>query len=225
MRIKYNLILLVIIAALLLAIVEFVSWPLHRPQDLRVNQDQLATLSEVNNLEIVWDVSGSMWGKLDENRKYTTSQQILNELVIAIPEHVKIGLRVFGAEKMINHHQLAVNVSTNNQDKLLTQISNLQPAGRSPIGQALSQAGLDLIDLEGNNHILLVTDGKDTGNLNPVRVASRLCRNGVQVHILYVGKLAVTEEKLLQEVAEAGGGKYFTYSNHQVVVPTMNLID
>lgn len=216
--------LLVIILFLLVAIIGIIGLPIDKVQEVKVNKEQLPTFVEAHNVEIVWDVSGSMWGKVAEDRKYLRSKKVLIDIIESIPSNVNVGLRIFGA-KNSKHKTTNLNVkaTTNNRNKLLEKVKQLNPAGKSPIGKALIEASRDLVNLEGNNHILLVTDGKDTGNIMPGRVANRLRGQGIRVHILYVGNPQEKVEINLKSIAQLGGGKYFVYSEKDKVVPTMNL--
>lgn len=226
MRIKYNMVLLVIVAFLLIAIIGITGLPDEQSREMKVNKEQLPAFVDANNVEIVWDVSGSMWGKVAKNRKYLRARQVLREIVSSIPDNVKVGLRVFG----INDSQdevtkLAVKVAKNNKPQLLERIKSLKPAGESPIGKALLKARDDLKGLKGNNHILLVTDGKDTGNIMPGKIAKQLYNQGIQIHVLQVGSSKEVTKIKLKSIAKLGGGKYFTYSDRHKVVPTMNLTE
>ncbi|MBM7624498.1 vWA domain-containing protein [Sporohalobacter salinus] len=226
MKLKHNVTLLTIILIFLLAIIGITELPFNQSREIKVDQRQLPTFINASNVEIIWDVSGSMWGEVKKNRKYLRAKEVLTGVVESIPSHVNIGLRIFGTEEFSDSStSLAVNVSQNNKSSLLEKINNLKPAGKSPIGKALSQAGIDLINLNGNNHILLVTDGRDTGNIVPNRVARRLHKNGIYVHVLQIGKANDKEKEVLKSVANLGGGKYFTYSDRHAVVSTMNLVN
>lgn len=226
MKLKHNIALLMIISIFLLAVIGITELPFNQPQNMKVDQRQLPTFTDANNVEIIWDVSGSMWGKVEKNKKYLRAKKALKDIVMMIPDHVNIGLRTFGkGEDSDRSTNLVVNIATNNKSTLLAKINNLKPAGKSPIGKALSQAGVDLINLDGNNHILLVTDGRDTGNIVPSRVADRLSKNGIYIHVLKIGAVGNQQRAVLKSIARLGGGRYFTYSERHAVVPTMNLVE
>jgi len=225
-RIKHNMILLVIIACLLIAIVGITNWPADRTQEVNVNNEQTPNFSEANNIEIIWDVSDSMWGKVDNERKYLRAKKALVDIINSIPTNVNIGLRTIGNQKGSNGStKLVVNITKNNKQNLLDNIESLRPTGKSPIGKAMLEASDDLSNLEGNKHILLVTDGKDTGKVMPSKLANQIYDKGIRVHVLQVGSNENVINLKLQSIAQLGGGKYFTYSEKDKVVPTMNLIE
>ncbi len=226
MRIKHNMILLVIITCLLVAIVGITNWPEDRTQEVNVNNKQAPIFSEANNIEIIWDVSGSMWGKVDNERKYLRAKKALGDIINTIPTNVSIGLRTIGSQKgSTDLTNLVVDIAKNNKQNLLNNIESLKPTGKSPIGKAMLEASDDLSNLEGNKHILLVTDGKDTGKVMPSKVANQIYNKGIRVHVLQIGINESVVNLKLQSIAQLGGGKYFTYSEKDKVVPTMNLIE
>lgn len=71
----------------------------------------------------------------------------------------------------------------------------------------------------------MVTDGRDTGNIVPSRVADRLSKNGIYIHVLKIGAVGNQQRAVLKSIARLGGGRYFTYSERHAVVPTMNLVE
>jgi Ca-activated chloride channel family protein len=224
MRIRHNITLLIIVVCLLIMIVGITGLPDKQVREMKVNNEQLPKFVDANNIEIIWDVSGSMWGKVADDRKYLRSKKVLVDIINSIPNNVNVGLRVFGNKNSnMEPTQLAIKAGKNNRVKLLEKVRNLKPAGKSPIGKALQEASKDLINLEGNKHVLLLTDGVDTGSVMPEKVSNKLYNENIRVHVLKIGN---PEDKLdikLKSIARLGGGKYFTYFDRNKVIPTMNL--
>lgn len=228
MRVKDNMALLGILAVLLVVIIAITGFPLSgdRSQEVKVSKEQPPTFVDANNLEIIWDVSGSMWGEVAKDRKYLRSKKALKNIINSVPDNVNIGLRIFGNNKSQNGvTRLIVSGTKDNRIRLLEKIKNLTPAGKSPIGKALMEVSEDFKNSRGNKHILLVTDGIDTGNIMPEKVVNKLHKQGIKVHVLHVGSQKEQVNMKLKSIAQLGGGKYFTYSERNKVVPTMNLVE
>ncbi|PRX34883.1 Ca-activated chloride channel family protein [Orenia metallireducens] len=233
MRAKQNLTLVALILILLSAIfgintLNIISIPASKEgsaigREIKVNTVQAPQNNKIN-IEIVWDASGSMWGKIEKVNKISQSKQIIRRVIKDIPENINLGLRVFGNKGSIDKASLLiVPLSENNKEITLKAIDQIKPSGKSPIGINLLLAGKDLISLPGEKHILLVTDGKDTGDIMPNKIVSELRKKGIKTHIIQVGEITHISQLQLQELAKLGDGKYFTYFEEEEVVPTMNL--
>ena len=192
-------------------------------REIKVNNSKL-NIKENSALEIIWDISGSMWAQLDNKSKITIAKETLAEICNQLPTNVYLGLRVFGSKvKTKDNSFLALALAQNNNQKLLNYLEGVKPAGKSPIGVNLLLAEKDLKDFSGQKHILLITDGKDTGKIMPSQIIKKLSQNNIKTHIIQVGEITQTNQLQLKSLAEIGNGKYFTYFEQQEVVPTINL--
>ncbi|MFW6410270.1 MAG: hypothetical protein ACOCZR_04420, partial [Halanaerobiales bacterium] len=66
------------------------------------------------NLEIIWDASESMWGRVDGVEKIIKSREILKSIINRIPAETKLSLRIFGGKNNESKNQKIVVVSSNN---------------------------------------------------------------------------------------------------------------
>ena len=191
-------------------------------REIKVNNQQL-NIKEDSALEIIWDISGSMWGEIDNKNKITIAKEILQKICGELPTDVYLGLRIFGSKNNNNNSFLVLKPAPNNNQQLLNYLSEVTPAGKSPIGVNLLLAKNDLIDFKGKKHILLITDGKDTGKTMPTKIVKGLSQENIKTHIVHVGKINKINQLQLKTLAELGNGRYFTYFEKKEVVPTINL--
>ncbi|AZR72707.1 hypothetical protein BBF96_04450 [Anoxybacter fermentans] len=172
------------------------------------------------NVEVIVDVSGSMWGKFEGVSKIINSKGILKILLKDLPQDVKLGLRTFGGKE---ESRLEVPLGLNNREEIEKKVKKLRPDGKSPIGYALDQAGKDLLKIRGQKYIILISDGLDNGKIDPIAKAKELRDAGIITHVVFLKSAEnVGEEKLLK-IAEAGGGHFFTINEKDLVVPIMTL--
>ncbi|GAB6098412.1 hypothetical protein JCM16358_02910 [Halanaerocella petrolearia] len=232
MRLKQNITLIFLITCLISFIIgvdalDILSFPTTKTslpgKEIKVIKPQLP-IQQQDNVEIIWDVSGSMWAKVDNSNKLSISRKVIKTIVNQLPHKVKLGIRVFGSKIDKNNQSvLAIPLGRNNHKELLGLVNQVIPAGKSPIGLNLLQAKEDLISLEGTKHIILVTDGRDTGKIMPSQVINKLSRNQIKTHIIHVGRIDKIEQLKLKSLARLGHGRYFTYFESQEVIPTINL--
>lgn len=169
------------------------------------------------NLEIVWDASESMWGRVDGVEKIIKSREVLKNIVDGVPAETKLSLRIFGGKNNENESQkiIVVSNSSTRQD-LLQHVSAIKPRGKSPIGSTVLAAEENLRqENKKNNHIVLVTDGNENGEVPLSKAADELKKNNAILHIIHVGKLDSSIAKKLQDYTKTTGGKYYNYLNYQ----------
>jgi len=175
------------------------------------------------NTLLVLDSSGSMAGDDGTGRtKIEAARDALERYVTATPASFAVGLTVFG------HHgdntdagrpESCAGIDTFaplgqlNADNVTPILAQLQPTGWTPIAGALDRAGQEFAGREGQaNRVILITDGLETCDGDPVAAARRLAESGVAIRVDVVGfDIAnTTEEAALRQIAEASGGTYTT---------------
>ncbi len=171
-------------------------------------------------VEAIIDVSGSMWGQIQGVNKIINSRGVMNVLLKDLPDNVRLGLRTFGGS---GESRLEVPLGVNNREQIQEIIQQLRPSGKSPIGYAIEQAGKDLQTVQGRKYILLISDGIDNGQIDPVAKVRELKAEGIITHVIHVHSSGGTGETRLQEIAETGGGHFFNFNERDLVVPTMTL--
>ncbi len=174
-------------------------------------------------LEVIWDASGSMWGREYGVEKIILSKEVLKTLVEEVPASINMGLRIFGARRVgdINDSFLAVPITQNSRGKIQNFITNIKPLGKSPIGLSLKEAVADLEKYNGNKFILLVSDGIENGDIPPREIVDNIKEKGIVLHIIHIGELNNADlQKTLKDIAEMTGGKYFIYKENEEIIPT-----
>lgn len=174
----------------------------------------LATpIARADAVLFVLDVSGSMAQKLGAETKMQAAKRVFGELVEKLPEGPAVGLEVYGHRGNKDCSAIEVTVPPGPLDRarLREAVAGLAPyKGATPIAASLRTAADALADQEGRKSIVLISDGEETCDGDPVATAAELREQGYDVTIHTVG-FAVGEEETRQlaAVAEAGGGRYF----------------
>lgn len=168
------------------------------------------------NVEIILDVSNSMWAQLPDGTKIDIAKQVLGGIVEQIPDQTRVAFRVYGGKSPVGKNdcqdsELLVPLSPLNRAALLEKIQGLVPRGKTPIAYSLKQVPADLGGGKGSSVVLLITDGLESCNGDPAAAAAELKQKGIQSKVHVVG-YDVGDEKSkadLTKIAEAGGGKFF----------------
>ncbi|MFI9117116.1 VWA domain-containing protein [Streptomyces venezuelae] len=173
---------------------------------------------ESPKVELVLDVSGSMRAKdIDGKSRMSAAKQAFNEVLDAVPEEVRLGIRTLGADYPGQDRKQGCKdtrqlypVGPLDRTEAKTAVATLAPTGWTPIGPALLGAAKDLEGGDATRRIVLITDGEDTcAPLDPCQVAREIAAKGIHLVIDTLG--LVPDAKTRQQltcIAEATGGTY-----------------
>ncbi len=170
-------------------------------------------------IELILDASGSMWGRIGDETKISISRKALAETLGGLDDPIfMVGLRAYGfdntvpktAEASCPNTELLSPIETDNLQQIHAVAQSLTPYGYTPITQSLSLAGDDLSVLEADSRmIVLITDGKETCDGDPVATAQKLCQLGIGLETHIVGfDLEPEMVAQMKRVAEVGCGTY-----------------
>lgn len=173
---------------------------------------------ETPKVELVLDVSGSMRARdIDGKSRMAAAKQAFNEVLDAVPEEVRLGIRTLGADYAGDDRKRGCKdtrqlypVGPLDRTEAKTAVATLAPTGWTPIGPALLGAADDLEGGDATRRIVLITDGEDTcAPLDPCEVAREIAAKGIHLTIDTLGLVpdAKTRDQL-RCIAEATGGTY-----------------
>lgn len=172
-------------------------------------------------LEIIFDSSNSMNGRIAGVRKIDLAKEALRHLANALERtDFRVGLRVFGNDKSISIDDMAraskdshlvLPLEKNNMRKIRDYIPRLGAHGRTPIAYSIQQGGKDLsAHREHNPIILLISDGIESCNGDPIAAITSLKEQGIKVKTHVIGfDLKDAEKENLRALAAAGNGRYY----------------
>ena len=189
-------------------------------QGVRQVSPQAAEL--ITDFAVILDCSGSMKEETTKGEnKMTAAQRVVKELIERIPDGLNVtfivyGHEVFGGANDPRNCQ-AVKVARplspldkEGKTELSRLITSLKPTGATPIALSLKTAGAELAKHDTYCGLVLITDGKETCQGDPVGEAAQLVKDlkitfGVNVVGFDVGK----DRAGLEEIAKAGNGHYY----------------
>ncbi|BAU81103.1 von willebrand factor [Streptomyces laurentii] len=173
---------------------------------------------ESPKVELVLDVSGSMRTRdIDGQSRMSAAKQAFNDVLDAVPQEVRLGIRTLGADYPGQDRQRGCKdtrqlypVGPLDRTEAKTAVATLAPTGWTPIGPALLGAAEDLKGGEATKRIVLITDGEDTcAPLDPCEVARDIAAQGIHLVIDTLGLVPDAKtRRQLTCIAEATGGTY-----------------
>ncbi len=143
-------------------------------------------------VEMVVDASNSMWGQLDGTPKISIAKQILDEALDALPDDLRLALRVYGHRHPRELHnctdsELLVPMGADNRSGVREAIAGFRPRGQTPLAYTLGQVAADFGDFAGERAVVLVTDGIESCGGDPVQAARELAEREIVVHVIGFG--------------------------------------
>jgi Mg-chelatase subunit ChlD len=174
---------------------------------------QAAQSGNVEDIYLILDASGSMLAQVNGERKIVIARQALNSLVGALPDGSRIALRTFGRQRPddCSDMELVSPMAELDRASLTEQIMAITPVNlsRTPNAAALQAAALDLAASTRPTHVVLVSDGEENCDGDPVAAARELRAQLPNVRVSVIGfDIAPEWVAQLTAIAEAGGGSY-----------------
>jgi hypothetical protein len=168
------------------------------------------------SVQLILDASGSMNAKLPSGEtRIAVAQRAIKGVAGFIPAQAQLSLRMYGAQspssqKNCQDTNLAVpfGPASANGGAIMASVDGAKAQGYTPIAFSLEQAAGDFPADAKERVIVLVSDGKETCQGDPVLAAKALAGKGITVHT--VGFIVDTAARgQLQNIARMTGGTYF----------------
>lgn len=187
------------------------------------------------NVEIILDSSGSMAAYVGGQTKMELAKKAILDFAKSLPKKANVGLRVYGqkgsssdADKKIscNSSKLVYNIQPYNKAKLEEALKQFEPSGWTPLAKSLKLAMKDLQDLKAKhntNVIYVVSDGIETCEGNPVKVANQLAESDINPIVNVIGfNVSSKGQKQLKAVAKAAKGNFVYIQNQEGLQQAFN---
>ncbi|MFV9506969.1 MAG: VWA domain-containing protein [Oscillochloridaceae bacterium umkhey_bin13] len=186
---------------------------------VRLPPGQEALVRSPRNIAIILDASGSMRGQLGGRVKMDILRDAVMTTVRELPDDTLLAVRTFGNQRSNDCTDLSLlrPLGIHDRNELLGDLEQVIPAvnGMTPAGASLDAIALDLAAAGGFTALLLVSDGEENCDGDPVASAAALSEAFPQLRINVIG-FDIGDEVLsgrLREIAEVGRGSYFDASD------------
>ena len=176
----------------------------------------LSTAQAADDVMIVYDASGSMWGQIDGVNKIVTAREVMADLVNSWPEDTNLGLIAYGhrSEGSCDDIETMITPQPIDRQEFINKVNAIVPKGKTPISSSLKQAAEVLKYRDNNATIVLISDGLESCHGDPCAVAADLKQNGVSLTTHVVGfDLGQQGNEALSCIAKNTGGLFVPASN------------
>ncbi|WP_457606146.1 vWA domain-containing protein [Nitratifractor sp.] len=172
--------------------------------------------AETGRAMIIFDASGSMWGKVDGVSKIVIARETLQDLLRGWNARIPLGLTVYGHRRKgdCNDIQTLIPIGPLDRQRMIDTVMKIQPRGKTPIARSLRQVASQLKKGEEPATIILISDGKESCDADPCAVARELKASGLNLVAHVIGfHVDRATDRQLACIAKATGGEYFSAGN------------
>ena len=148
-----------------------------------------APANAADDVVIVYDASGSMWGQIDGTSKMEIAQDVMADLVNEWDEATNLGLVAYGHRRQGDCGDIATLIEPGPLDKasFINTVNAIKPKGKTPISASVQHAADLLSYRDRQATIVLISDGLETCNADPCALSQQLAQEGVKFTAHVVG--------------------------------------
>ncbi|HUF57467.1 MAG TPA: VWA domain-containing protein [Thermohalobaculum sp.] len=172
---------------------------------------------EAGKTILVLDASGSMWGQIEGKAKITIAQEVVERILAQISPDRVLGLTAYGHRRKgdCGDIETLVAPAPGTADEILAAVNAIKPKGKTPLSAAVLAAAEALKYEEDPATVVLVSDGRETCDLDPCSVGRQLEEAGVgfTAHVVGFDVADEADRAQLRCLAEETGGRFLTASN------------
>lgn len=194
-----------------------------RGESFTVDCEGVEKSQKQNNLIVIMDSSGSMAGKAGGETKIEIAKKSAARFLGGVLPETNLGLIIYGhkgnntyARKQEScagiEEVYSLGKIDSNQAK--EAVDKLSATGWTPIANSLEKAKSILANFPSdkyNNTVLLISDGIETCDGDPIKAAKELNNSNLEIVIDVVGfDVSGSIEEQLRGIAENADGKYYS---------------
>ena len=169
-----------------------------------------------DDLTVVYDASGSMWGKIDGATKIEIARDVMAGVVETWDDDTNIGLIAYGhrREDACADIETLIEPAPISREGFLDTVNGLNPRGRTPLLAAVERATEAIAYRENRATVFLISDGIENCQDDPRVLSERLARQGIDFTAHVIGVDVTTDEyRHLACIAENTGGEFVSAQN------------
>lgn len=178
---------------------------------------------------MIFDASGSMWGKLKEGRtKIEVAKEVVGGYLKGRDQKTPLGIIAYGHNRKGDCSDIEVIVPIGRQDSsvLLKILNKIKPKGKTPLTDSLALAVKQIPKTAEEADIILITDGLETCGKDPCVLAQKIADEGITIRAHVVGfGLSEKEVNRLSCIPEKTGGKLLRPQSSQELAEALKQVE
>jgi len=162
--------------------------------------------------------------KIGDKTKMDLAKEAIKKFIPMVKPNVSVGIMVYGnkgsnseADKAAScaSADMVAQIGSVTASSIDGYLSQIKPVGWTPIGLAIKKAKDSFVGKEGQkNQIIVVTDGNETCNTNPIGTASEAFLSPYKIKVDVIGfGVNNSEQTALTAISTSGGGLFSLATN------------
>ena len=191
---------------------------------------------ENTNVLIILDASGSMAQISGQTTKMDAAKDAINRFIdgLEVENNFNIALMVYGhkgsnsvSDKAYSCSEIEIlyPLGTLNKSQFKNSVAGFNAKGWTPIEGALNLAPSVFKGKEGeNNHIILISDGIEQCDGNPVTAAKSIKDSDLKLTVNIIGfNITSSDQQKLKEISQASGGIFTNVTNNNEIYESLQV--
>ena len=179
----------------------------------------------------ILDYSNSMNEMLFEKTKYEMLLESMKTILTKMSSENSVGVRIYGQRWGFTQYDscrasnLIVPIGQGNFNSITKSLAKYSPRGMTPITYSLKQAVMkDFKGLDGDKHIILITDGGENCDESPCKYAMELIKYRKDIKIDVIAFNIDNDDDLdqLECVASVTKGKLYNADTKADLIKSLN---
>ena len=179
----------------------------------------LANGETLDSVALILDASNSMNKPFEDTTRIEAAKEALIELFEVIPRGLSVRLSVFGHRISKNDREASCEdiqllfplqpFGEESKKEMAAALAKIRAKGLTPMSYALIRAGRDLVAEGEQSVIVLLSDGEETCDGDPMAVANMLAAASPPIVLHIIGlDVDLQAREILKAMASATGGQY-----------------
>ncbi|MBV0910927.1 vWA domain-containing protein [Anianabacter salinae] len=176
------------------------------------------------NVILVLDGSGSMWGQIGGVSKIEIARDVIGDMLDDWDEDIALGLMAYGHRQRGVCEDIELVVPPQRLDKaaFAAAVNGVSPVGKTPLSDAVRQAAGALRYTEEKATVILVSDGLETCNADPCALGRELAATGIDFTTHVIGfDLGSEDAAQLACLADETGGLFLAAADSAQLTETL----
>lgn len=180
------------------------------------------------NVMLVLDASGSMWGQIDGVSKVEIARDAVGALVKDWEPENQLGLIAYGHNRKgdCDDIETLIPVGPLDAKAFEARVRRLNALGMTPLSAAVIKGAEALKHTEQKATVILISDGEETCKLDPCAVGKQLEQAGVDftAHVIGFDIANLEHQAQLRCLAENTGGRYLNARDAAELTNAVNAV-
>ena len=102
----------------------------------------MPSIAAAEDVVVVYDGSGSMWGQIDGISKVEIAREVMGDLISTWPEGANVGLMAYGHRREGDCSDIETLIAPSSLDRsaFVSTVNEITPRGRTPLTESVRQA-------------------------------------------------------------------------------------